>query len=206
MQKTAQQSGKYAARCAAGYNPTEEPSDITAVPRTPAAGGRPSSVTVRAAPHRATFPKGKALCSAQSTGFAAVRSAAVRPDLPRCETQHYNPSVAPKARQLPLHRGAENARHCRGALRRSYARRRRAALIRRGAGCAAPRHLPQGEGYVLRTAHTHKHFARRAKCLTHAAGVDFTAPQARFHTPQSGVYHCEKQRFSPLGGFFCAKK
>ena len=29
--------------------------------------------------------------------------------LPRCETQHYNPSVAPKARQLPLHRGAENA-------------------------------------------------------------------------------------------------
>ena len=79
--------------------------------------------------------------------------AAVRPDLPRCETQHYNPSVAPKARQLPLHRGAENARHCRGALRRSYARRRRAALIRRGAGCAAPRHLPQGEGYVLRTEH-----------------------------------------------------
>ena len=35
---------------------------------TPAAGGRPSSVTVRAAPHRATFPKGKAMCSAQSTG------------------------------------------------------------------------------------------------------------------------------------------
>ena len=50
---------------------------------TPAAGGRPSSVTVRAAPHRATFPKGKAMCSAQSTGFAAVRCAAVRPDLPR---------------------------------------------------------------------------------------------------------------------------
>ena len=38
------------------------------MPRTPAAGGRPSSVTVRAAPHRATFPKGKAMCSAQSTG------------------------------------------------------------------------------------------------------------------------------------------
>ena len=55
---------------------------------TPAAGGRPSSVTVRAAPHRATFPKGKAMCSAQSTGFAAVRSAAVTPaairsDLPQ---------------------------------------------------------------------------------------------------------------------------
>ena len=38
------------------------------MPRTPAAGGRPSSVTVRAAPHRATFPKGKAMCSAHSTG------------------------------------------------------------------------------------------------------------------------------------------
>ena len=38
-------------------------------------------------------------------------------------------------------------------LRRSYARRRRADLIRHGAGYAAPRHLPQGEGYVLRTEH-----------------------------------------------------
>ena len=73
--KIAYQSGKYAARCAAGYNPTEEPSEITAVPRTPAAGGRPSSVTVRAAPHRATFPKGKAMCSAQSTEFTIVRTA-----------------------------------------------------------------------------------------------------------------------------------
>ena len=45
------------------------------MPRTPAAGGRTSSVTVRATPHRATFPKGKAMCSAQSTGFAKVRIA-----------------------------------------------------------------------------------------------------------------------------------
>ena len=85
--KIAYQSGKYTARCAAGYNPTEEPSDITAAPRTPAAGGRPSSVTVRAAPHRATFPKGKAMCSAQSTEFTIVRTAvtpaAIRSDLPR---------------------------------------------------------------------------------------------------------------------------
>mgnify|MGYP004693301175 CR=1 FL=1 len=54
---------------------------------TPAAGGRPSSVTVRAAPHRATFPKGKAMCSAQSTEFTIVRTAAtpaaVRSDLPQ---------------------------------------------------------------------------------------------------------------------------
>ena len=107
------------------------------------------------------------------------------------------------------------------ALRRSYARRRRAALIRHGAGCAAPRHLPQGEGYVLRTEHTHKHFARRAKYFTHAAGVDFTAPKARFHTAAKfAAYHygSQKQLFTAgcrrislrrqprLGGFLCAKK
>ena len=64
------------------------------------------------------------------------------------------------------------------ALRRSYARRRRAALIRHGAGCAAPRHLPQGEGYVLRTEHrvhnsAYRSYARRGS-LRFAAGRHYT--------------------------------
>lgn len=39
---------------------------------TPAFGGRPSSVTVRAAPPRATFPKGKAMRSRAVHRFAAA--------------------------------------------------------------------------------------------------------------------------------------
>ena len=87
-QKNVQHGGTNAIPCR-GYNPSVAPlkakrrasSPYTGEPRfalrcrrrhcaavTPAAGGRPSSVTVRAAPHRATFPEGKAMCSAQSTG------------------------------------------------------------------------------------------------------------------------------------------
>ena len=84
----------------------------------PAVGGLPSSVTVqRSAQHRATFPKGKAKAALESqTPQREPRrraSAAVRPPLPRCETQHYNPSVFLRQKgakiQLPLHRGAKNA-------------------------------------------------------------------------------------------------
>ena len=83
-----------------------------------AVGGLPSSVTVqRSAQHRATFPKGKAKAALESqTPQREPRRrarAAVRPPLPRCETQHYNPSVFLRPKgvkiQLPLHRGAKNA-------------------------------------------------------------------------------------------------
>ena len=83
-------------------------------------------------------------------GFAISRSRTAAVEIPRFILHRR------RSEFLPLHRGAEGAPAPytdlpQAALRRSYARRRRAALIRHGAGCAAPRHPPQGEGYVLRT-------------------------------------------------------
>ena len=79
-------------------------------------------------------------------GFAISRSRTAAVEIPRFILHRR------RSEFLPLHRGAEIRTPLpQAALRRSYARRRRADLIRHGAGFAAPRHLPQGEGYVLRT-------------------------------------------------------
>ena len=70
--------------------------------RPPQAGGpHPSRCGLRrTAP---PSPRGRLCAPHRAQGSPRRHCATVRPDLPRCETQHYNPSVAPKARQLPLH-------------------------------------------------------------------------------------------------------
>ena len=83
-------------------------------------------------------------------GFAISRSRTAAACLSRC-IRHWRRS---KAKPLRGSRGRSRTEYrVRKSAYRSYARRRRAALIRHGAGCAAPRHLPQGEGYVLRAVH-----------------------------------------------------
>ena len=107
----------------------------------------------------------------------------------------YNPSVAPKARQLPLHRGAENALSHRGARRSNYARLWRADLIRHG---AAPRRSPAPPSPRGKANHTvasvppsyknvprpaaHINICPKGANISHARSTYFTAAQRRFHT------------------------